>query len=115
MTLFDQTPLVPYFSFERITILAPTTGEQLFRDDWRRIAILIQNLGANNVFINFGQTATVGQGLLIRAGDPPLQLTFRDFGTLVSQSIFVVADIMDSQLGGFATLYAPIRNGRSTS
>ena len=108
MTLFSQLPLLPFFDVRETFIAADTGGGLILREDWRRIGILWQNVGANDVFIRPNLAASVGQGLLLTARAAPLELKFRDWGSLLVRDWFAIADIMNSDMVIYETLYAPL-------
>ena len=91
-----------------LKIDADVGGNQILADDWRRIAILIQNLGSNQVTIRPKIAAQVGVGLDLISGAVPLLLKFADVGSLTTLSWFAIADIMNSNIIIYETLYTPL-------
>lgn len=109
--LFSQTPLLPFFDVRETFIAADTSGNQILLEDWRRIALRIQNIGSNTVFVRPNRAATVGQGIMLTTADRTLELLFKDYGGLLSRQWFVIADVMNSDLAIYEVLYAPNTQG----
>lgn len=107
--MFTQVPLLPFFEIRETVVAASTLGNIILQDDWRRIAFIIQNLGSNEVTIRPKIMAQVGVGLNLSSGATPFEFKFRDFGTLTTLSWFAIADIMDSDIVIYETIYAPIQ------
>lgn len=106
--MFTQVPLLPFFEIRETFIDADTLGNQILADDWRRIAIIIQNIGSNPVTIRPKIACQIGEGLNLASGAIPLRFLFKDFGTLTTSAWFARADIMNSGLVIYETLYAPL-------
>lgn len=109
--LFSQTPLLPFFEIRETFVAADTAGNQILQEDWRRIALRVQNIGNNTVFIRPTRAATVGQGMMLTTAARTLELLFKDYGGLVARDWFAISDIMNSDLSIYEVLYTPRQQG----
>jgi hypothetical protein len=100
----DQTVI------DQVAVSVTTTGVTLLGPGNGRRSITINSPVANRLTVSFGGTLgvpTLDQGINLYAGDPPLVLTRRDYGSGIDQPILAIMATAPETITAVVAIAAP--------
>lgn len=69
-----------------------TTPIQILKNNPQRVMVVVQNIGAANVYINFNVNVSSSDGLLLAANGGLISLIVKEDGALVCSEMYAVGD-----------------------